>query len=136
MADFTHTISVVATLDGGRSINVSFIGTIEDVYECNYGTLSESVSMSESGVPYLNMPVAFALIQCISGMATLNVINSGLDQGHIICLPGLTGTVIGPYGLDLDANAATTTNTLLIETIEILNGGSPTEFLILKTPAS
>ena len=92
--------------------------------------------MSESGIPYLNMPVGFALMQCISGMATLNVINSGSDQGQITCLPTLTGTVIGPYGLDLDGNAATTTNTLLIETIEILNNGSPSEFIILKTPVS
>ena len=136
MADFTHTISVVATLDGGRAINVSFVGTIEDVYECNYGTLSTGVSMGPTETQHLNTPVALVLVQCMSGMATLNTYNSSGDLAAITCTGNLTGSVIGPYGMEIDANASATTNADLIETLEFVSEGAPTEFIILKTPVS
>ena len=136
MADFTHTISVVATLDGGRAINVSFVGTIEDVYECNYGTLSTGVSMGPTETQHLNTPVALVLVQCMSGMATVNVYNSSSDLAAMTCLGGMTAAVIGPYGIEVDGTAGATTNTDLMESVEFISTGAPTEFILLKTPVS
>lgn len=136
MADFTHTITVVATLDGGRSISVQFVTTIEDVYECNYGTLSTGVDMGESAAQIVNMPLALVIAQCMSGIATVNAYNSAADLAAMTCLSGMTASVIGPYGIEVDGSAGATTNADLMETVEFVSLGAPTEFLFLKTPVS
>ena len=136
MADFTHTITVSATLDGGRAIYVSFVGTIEDVYEVQRGIVqSSSTTLVQGGLPNFNMPIELFIAQCQDGQMQINVSTSA-DTAQLQTMPGGTVSFCGPYGVEVDTSGAATTNANMVTEIDFANGSGKVDWIALKTPVS
>lgn len=136
MADFTHTITVSASLDSGKSITLSFVGTIEDVYAVQrVSGQSALFYLQEGGIPEFNMPTAFSLAQCIDGVTQMNV-NTSADSAPLVCFPSSTVAFHGPKGAEVDTSNLATTNANLVTAIDFTNGSGKFEFIALKTPVS
>lgn len=136
MADFTHTVTISASLDGGKSILLTFTSTIEDVYAVQRISGQSSLfALSQGGIPEFNLPVGFALAQCIDGATQMNV-DTSADTAALTALPGSTVAFHGPHGAEIDTSDTATTNVNNVNAIGFTNGTGKFEFIALKTAAS